>query len=113
VKRDVKWFVTTEGYEHLFISTTKRFGEYAGKFLYDKRCVGYFDTEEKAVQCVLENWGDIHEYSYPYAVVEGLGSGLYPHDAIDNERFFWWYGGRYIEIGRPHWAESTCNFGIG
>lgn len=111
--RKVKWFVTTTGYKDIFVIAKKRFGEYAGKFLCNSRCIGYFDTEKEAVQCVLENWGDIFEFSYCYAIIESHGSGIYPHDSPERTRFFWWYAGKYIEINRPHWAQSTCNWGIG
>lgn len=108
----MRWFVTTKGYKPAYVLYGPRTGELLGTFLNDSRCVGYFDTENEAVQCVIENWNDIWEYSYSYAIVEPQGPGLYPHDGMGNERFFWWNDG-YMEINRPHWAESVCNWSIG
>lgn len=108
----MKWFVTTKGYKPSYVLYGPRAGKFTGIFLSSRRCVGYFDTEEEAVQCVLENWHDIWECIYVYAVIEPQGPGLHPCDGIDRERFFWWNSG-YMEINRPHWAENVCNWGIG
>ena len=111
----MKWFVTTKGYCHMYITGDKRRGEYAGKFLMNSRTPALFNSEEEAVMCVLENWGDIVECgSYPYVVIECFDGGVYPEAVNFNaERFFWWFGGRYIEINRPHWAKGVCNWAMG
>lgn len=110
----VKWFVISIGWKSIYYAAGKQKGEYVGNFLYDQRIPGYFDTEEEAVRCVMENWGDIVESgSFPYVVIEPMESGLYPEAGVGHERFFWWYAGKYMEINRPHWGIQTCNWGIG
>ena len=109
----VKWFVTTIGYKPVYILYGPRKGECIGMMLMDYRVPGYFDTEADAVECVLENHGDIFEYSYVYVIIEPFGSGLYPDGIRNRERFFWWYAGKYMEIGRPHWAKNVVNWSIG
>jgi len=109
----VKWFVTTIGYKPVYILYGPRKGECVGTLLMDQRTPGYFDTEADAIECVLGNHMDIFEYSYVYAIIEPFGSGLYPNESYKRERFFWWYAGKYMEIGRPHWAKQTVNWGMG
>ena len=46
----------------------------------DKRCVGYFDTFEKAEEAVLDNACDINETCYDYCVIENVPEGLYQYD---------------------------------
>lgn len=110
---EVKWFVTTLGYRPQYILYGPRKGELVGSLLMDQRTVGYFDKEVDAVESVLENHGDMFECGYVYVIIEPFGSGLYPDESYGRERFFWWYAGKYVEIGRPFWAKRTVNWGIG
>jgi len=54
--------------------------EVKGKDIKDVRCVGYFDTFEKAEKRVMTNACDIWETCYNYAVIENIPEGLYQYD---------------------------------
>ena len=68
----------------------------------DLRPVGYFLTFDNAKKCILENWGDIHEDCYDYALIEGLPEGLYQDS---NKYWYQWKNEKYVEIDSPPWAE--------
>ena len=110
-----KWFITSLGYGPIFLHHPRRFGEYVGDFMgVEFRCVGYFNTLEDALECVEKDWGDLNEVGgYQYLVLEKNEPHLYPSNHCKEDRFFWRFGGRWMEIGRPHWAKRTCNWGIG
>lgn len=70
----------------------------------------YYLEKDDAVQCVLENWGDIYEVgSYPAAMIIETPFGLYPY--CPNRWYFEWEGdwetGGYVEKEKPksleHW----------
>lgn len=79
------------------------------------RCVGYFADADRAVEAVLENWGDIYEMGYyPICVVETLSQGLYPQTKAI--RWFEWdekiEGYREMDE-RPEDLKRIVNFGLG
>lgn len=41
------------------------------------RTVGYYTNKKDAIDTVLENCGDIFEFTYTYAVVEHIEPGIY------------------------------------
>lgn len=84
---------------------------YGGKRNLDPRCVGYFHTLEDAVKIVENNYGDIHEYSFDYAVIEEFGEGLYPHP--ESEHWFLFDKGerKYKPCDKPE--KNVINYGIG
>ena len=69
----------------------------------------YYLNKNDAFQCVLENWCDIYESSYPAAMVIETPFGLYPF--CPNRWYFEWEGdwetGGYVEKEEPksleHW----------
>lgn len=80
----------------------------------NSRCVGWFGTESDAKYVVENNCGDIWEYSYQYAVIEKIGSGLYQHPK--KEIWYKWNDDkkRYIELSeKPDAIKNVVNFGIG
>lgn len=80
----------------------------------NSRCVGWFETELDAREVVENNYGDIWEYSYQYAVIEKMAIGLYPHP--EKEIWYEWDNDRkrYIELPeKPDAAKNMVNFGIG
>ncbi|MBX4188318.1 MAG: hypothetical protein KW793_04270 [Candidatus Doudnabacteria bacterium] len=90
----------------------------------DHRCPGYFDTYEKAEQCIMENWGAIYEDNY-YSIVliEPIDAGLYA--AIPGRKQRTWfeaipekanvYTGNFKvrEIDEPKWAKNIIGYAIG
>ncbi len=72
------------------------------------RTVGYMETQEKALQCLYEDWGDLNEAGYwPWAVIEEVEEGLYPR--INDKKSIWFeYGNkRWIKLNRrPAWLNK-------
>jgi hypothetical protein len=65
------WALTTYQRE-----ATKKFGDQKVR---DRRTVGLYDTQDRAIEVVEGNYGDIEEHGYyQFAVVEPLPLGLYP-----------------------------------
>ncbi len=81
----------------------------------DRRLVAWYSNLEKAIECVKNNWGDIYEGSYEWAVIEETDEGLYPH--IFTEHWFRWKGthktGCYKKARKPYRTKGICNWGIG
>jgi len=77
----------------------------------DGRTVGWYATLDKAKGTVLNNYCDIHETIYEYAVIEETPVGLYPD--IQVEVWFQWKNGKYVEIPKPEEVKDLCNWGIG
>ena len=77
------------------------------------RCIGYFENKDEAIEAIETNLGDMHEYTYNYAVIEELSSGLYPYDV--EPIFFKWYSGSkgYEKCVRPKALKSKYAIGIG
>lgn len=73
-----------------FISTVRlnpdQFGD-SWKF----RCHGYYADEDKAFKAVFENWGDIQECYYEYAVIEYVPEGIYSQTGDEPQHWFKWH----------------------
>jgi len=81
------------------------------------RCVGFYPGIEDAVNCILENWGDIYENGhYNHAVIEEVKPGIYAYPRLE-----WWYKwdkneespGYYLIPKKPKSLENSVGFGIG
>ena len=93
---------------------------------HDRRCWGFFQSKDKAIQAVEENWTDLNEAGYyKYAVVEPHYEGLL--NPVPGEEM--WFRAKYILVGAdgekkrkvcdgyercetPKWAEQTCGWAI-
>lgn len=76
------------------------------------RCPGIYETEEDARKAVETNNGDIHEYTYDYALIQRVEFGLYEVEDIiwykwDEEKE------EYIEIPTPNGYEHYIVGAIG
>lgn len=79
----------------------------------DQRTWGYYPEHEWAVNALHENWTDMHEGCYEYAVIERIDYGIC---AIADERqWFKWDAERhgYFEIEEPECVKHLVNFAIG
>jgi hypothetical protein len=77
------------------------------------RCVGYYEKLESAEDTVKNNYGDIWETCYDYAVIENIEEGLYP---MTVDRQFYKHNDEkdtYEPIDEPEVFKHYCNFGIG
>lgn len=74
------------------------------------RVWGFYSNRDVAVRALHENWTDMHETVYDYAVIEGYDEGIsHAHDPAEAQWFKWdedRHG--YFEIERP---EAVVGFG--
>lgn len=100
--------------ETIFTITTvdlRALPPYGGKTNHDPRCVGYFFNLDDAIKIVEGNYGDIHEYSFDYAVIEEFGEGLYPHPKSEHWFKFDKNKREYVSCDKPE--KNVINYGIG
>lgn len=78
-----------------------------------ERVVGFYVDKNKAFQAVKENWADIHEYTYDYALIEEVSEGLY--DAPSTRWFFKFNKDleQYEEIPEPILFNHLCGLTMG
>lgn len=97
--------------ESIFTITTLRMDGYQG------RSPGWFTSWREADQCVKENWGDIFECGYHYAVIEQVPPGLYaqPNGGLRAEWWYKWNKGKktYVPITKPDRFKRNISWGIG
>lgn len=74
------------------------------------RTVGYYFTQEKAIECLEKNWMDLNEAGYwPWAVIEKVEEGVYP--LINDKQSLWFEYNREnkkwnkIDV-RPEWLNK-------
>lgn len=74
--------------------------------------VGWFKEEANAREVIEENHGDIHECSFNYAVIEKCRNGLYGVIDMteDDETWFHWEDGKYVECDKPEHLIGTIGF---
>ena len=78
----------------------------------EARTVGWYVFFKDADECVKENWGDIYEYTYSYAIIEKIEEGLYPN----TERWFYKWDDEakgYRPIEEPKFMNHFTNLSIG
>lgn len=79
----------------------------------DQRTWGYYKDYEIALQALHENWTDMWEYYYDYAVLEKFSEGILP----DCQERYWFKYDRerngYFEIEEPECVKRIWNFAIG
>lgn len=79
------------------------------------RCPGYFIKRKDAFSCIEENWGDIYEGDFTYAIVERIGDGIY--DFGPQIRWYKWKGswdhGRYVQIDQPEHYKQIVGIAVG
>lgn len=79
-----------------------------------ERTWGYYAERETAVQALHENWTDMWEYLYNYAVIEQYEEGISGY-VFGSEQWFKWDPERkgYFEIDKPEETEHLCSHAIG
>jgi hypothetical protein len=77
------------------------------------RTVAVVKEEMEAIDIVRGNYGDIHEGSYNYALIEQLQPGLYP--TVLKEMWFKWNTTKqeYIGCVKPKLVAHMVSFSIG
>lgn len=77
------------------------------------RTFGYLDNFDEANDALKYNVCDMHEYLYRYAVIEKIGTGIFP---IAEERWFYKYNeekGGFYPIEEPKEFEHYTNIALG
>lgn len=79
----------------------------------NRRCWGFFCDKETAVKAVHENWTDMSEYLYSYAVIEEYREGLVGWTG--NRQFFQFNAKKkeYFDIDEPAAFRHVGAFSIG
>lgn len=76
----------------------------------DIRTIGWYPSFIEAEWCVRQNWGDIWETCYTYAIIEWVEPGLYP----STKRWYYkWNKGGYEPIEEPICMKHIANISIG
>ena len=77
------------------------------------RTWGYYSEHETALQALHENWTDMWETCYHYAVLEYLEEGIAPYS--ENTQWFKYDRERdgYFEIETPKGHNCWGNFALG
>ncbi len=79
----------------------------------DIRCVGYFESKEEADNAVVNNWCNIHDNMYQYAIIEYIEPGILLQDL--HRYFYEWNEEKkqYEPKNEPKSIKGYCNFSIG
>ena len=79
------------------------------------RVVGYYFTYDDARDAVVNNYGDIHETIYHYALIEKVRPGLYQGATSDSRSFFAYNLAKdmYDPIEEPEFLSHIAGIGIG
>lgn len=79
----------------------------------DQRTFGYKEKFETAKCALNENWCDMRECIYDYAVVEEIQSGIHPD--VNFRQFFKWdeNKGGFFEITEPEEFKNYSNIAFG
>lgn len=79
----------------------------------DRRCVGWFDNFQEADCAVINNFSNMHNDFYEYAIIEKMESGILTVD-IDRVVYKWnSKKSQYEAIDTPVELSKSSNFGIG
>lgn len=77
------------------------------------RCWGFYKDKDTAFQAVHENWTDLEETIYHYAVIEEYHEGISHYTRYRQFFKFDVEKGGYVEIDEPKEFEHFIGFSIG
>lgn len=78
------------------------------------RTWGFYSKRETAVQALHENWTDMWEYLYDYAVIEKYDEGISHYEHGSRKWFKFDRGSNgYFEIEEPDCVGCLCSFAFG
>ena len=78
-----------------------------------QRTPAFFSNLKDAKICLKENWGDIHECDFNYAVIEKTTYGVYPFSK--KEYWYKWSNTKqmFIPTKKPNCFRNICSFSVG
>lgn len=85
--------------------------KYGAPDIGDSRTFGYYNDRDVALEAVRDNWCDIQERIYCYAVVEYIEEGLY-NPATERYFFKWNEGTKTFEAIAP-FVDHFGNYAFG
>ena len=77
------------------------------------RCWGFYPDKDTAVKAVRENWTDLSEYLYNYAIIEEFNEGL---NGWTGNRWFFKFDVKkkaFFDIDAPEAFRHVGSFSIG
>lgn len=79
----------------------------------ETRAFGFFSDKSKAVRSLHENWYDMHESCYDYAVIEEYEEGIF--NDTGKRQWFKWDNTRsgFFEIEEPELVKYIRCFAMG
>ena len=79
----------------------------------EERVFGFKETFEQAEKALNENYCDMFEFLYKYAVVEEMKPAIHPD--VENRWFFQWNEDKqgFFRIDEPKEFEHWCNIALG
>ena len=77
------------------------------------RTFGYYDNLNTCIQALNQNWCDMFEYLYEYAIVEKIGQGIHPE--CEERWFFKWDDEKkgFFDISEPEEFKHYTNLSLG
>ena len=89
------------------------FSNFESEYLDNYRTFGYFSELAMCIQALNENWADMNEGYYTYAVIEELSEGIHSH--AKQIAWFRWDEERegFYETEKPEWANGWYGFALG
>jgi len=84
-----------------------------GYFRKASRAVGFYKSLYRAEITITNNYGDIRECLYDYAVLEEITEGLYPHSLDRKVYKFNEKTGKYYPIPEPKYLKHIYGMTIG
>jgi hypothetical protein len=100
------WFITVFTKIEPNLSSWPEFGY--------QRTWGFYSDRETAVKALHENWTDMYEYCYNYALIEKFEEGI-SHYVLDSRQWFKFDHERegYFEIEEPECVKHLGSFALG
>ena len=78
-----------------------------------RRCWGFYCDKDTAIQALHENWTDMNETIYDYAVIEGYTEGIAHSTGYEQWFKFDVEKNGYFEIDKPSGADNFSCWSIG
>ena len=96
------WFITV----FVNVNSWPKLGE--------QRTWGFYEDRETAVRALHENWTDMWECYYDYAVIEKFDTGISNY-VCDSRQWFKFNRecDGYFEIEEPECMKHVCSFALG
>ena len=89
------------------------FSNYESEYLDNYRTFGYYSNLAMCIQALNENWADMNERYYTYAVIEEISEGIHSH--AKQIAWFRWDEEKegFYETEKPEWSNGWCGFALG